>query len=75
MESHTASVFEYFLLSSLFLTKMRQKVGGNTFFILSFLGMEKYFEMELFFNYSNDTGIGWRHVVHMHESYSTQGDL
>jgi len=54
---------------------MRQKVGGNTFFILSFLGMEKYFEMELFFNYSNDTGIGWRHDVHMHESYSTQGDL
>jgi len=37
--------------------------------------MKKYFEMELFFNYSNDTGIGWRHDVHMHESYSTQGDL
>ena len=54
---------------------MRQKVGGNTFFILSFLGMKKYFEMELFFNYSNDIGIGWRHDVHMHESYSTQGDL
>ena len=63
------------MLSSLFLTKMRQKVGANTFFILSFLGMKKYFEMELFFNYSNDTGIGWRHDVHMDESYSTQGDL